>query len=202
MNTKLGYCGWLSNTVLLCASFCLLLSGCVTEEEQDDTPITIMGYTLGSPKRDDNIKKLHIPRISYVPEEVNEPHLLMEVTNQIIDEFTKEQTYEVVPTAGEADGELRVQLVDLDFHPTQYVDKNDNANAAGVATAFRAIIYANVEMYEYVDGKPVLLWQRSRVKGKYDMLTTDDISYTRHQAILLACSELAQHIMELAVERW
>ena len=32
--------------------------------------------------------------------------------------------------------------------------------------------------------------------------TTDDISQTRHQAILLACADLAQHICEQAVERW
>ena len=123
-----------------------LLSGC-ERETSADAPITVLGYTLGSPQREDNIKKLHIPRISYVPDKVNEPHLLMEVTNQIISEFTKEQTYEVVPTAEEADGELRVQLVDLNFRPTQFVDKTVNANAAGVATAFRAIVYANITMY-------------------------------------------------------
>ena len=178
-----------------------LLSGC-ERETSADAPITILGYTLGSPQREDNIKKLHIPRISYVPDKVNEPHLLMEVTNQIISEFTKEQTYEVVPSAEEADGELRVQLIDLHFRPTQFVDKKDNANAAGVATAFRAIVYANVTMYEYQDGEPVVIWTRSNVRGKYDLLTTDDISQTRHQAILLACSDLAQHICELAVERW
>ena len=178
-----------------------LLSGC-ERETSADAPITILGYTLGSPQREDNIKKLHIPRISYVPDKVNEPHLLMEVTNQIISEFTKEQTYEVVPTAEEADGELRVQLVDLKFRPTQFVDKTQDSNAAGVATAFRAIVYANVTMYEYQDGEPVVIWTRSNVRGKYDLLTTDDISQTRHQAILLACSDLAQHICELAVERW
>ena len=178
-----------------------LTTGC-ERDHSADTPISVLGYTLGSPQREDNIKKLHIPRISYVPEKVNEPHLLMEVTNQIISEFTKEQTYEVVPTAGEADGELRVQLVDLVFRPTQFVDKNDNANAAGVATAFRAIVYANITMYEYQDGEPVAIWSRSRVRGKYDLLTTDDISQTRHQAILLACADLAQHICGQAVERW
>ncbi|MBR4465585.1 hypothetical protein IKS38_03305 [bacterium] len=187
---------------LIAGAFLLtLIAGC-ERDHSADTPISIMGYTLGSPQREDNIKKLHIPRISYIPEKVNEPHLLMEVTNQIISEFTKEQTYEVVPTAEEADGELRVQLVDLVFRPTQFVDKNDNANAAGVATAFRAIVYANITMYEYQDGEPVAIWSRSRVRGKYDLLTTDDISQTRHQAILLACSDLAQHICEQAVERW
>lgn len=187
---------------LIAGAFLLtLIAGC-ERDHSADTPISIMGYTLGSPQREDNIKKLHIPRISYIPEKVNEPHLLMEVTNQIISEFTKEQTYEVVPTAEEADGELRVQLVDLVFRPTQFVDKNDNANAAGVATAFRAIVYANITMYEYQDGEPVAIWSRSRVRGKYDLLTTDDISQTRHQAILLACADLAQHICEQAVERW
>lgn len=187
---------------LIAGAFLLtFVSGC-ERDHSADAPISIMGYTLGSPQREDNIKKLHIPRISYIPEKVNEPHLLMEVTNQIISEFTKEQTYEVVPSAEEADGELRVQLIDLHFRPTQFVDKKDNANAAGVATAFRAIVYANVTMYEYQDGEPVVIWTRSNVRGKYDLLTTDDISQTRHQAILLACSDLAQHICELAVERW
>ena len=187
---------------LIFLSLALLLTTGCERERSADAPVSILGYTLGSPQREDNIKKLHIPRISYVPSKVNEPHLLMEVTNQIIDEFTKEQTYEVVPNASEADGELRVQLVDLKFRPTQFVDKNDNANAAGVATAFRAVVYANVTMYEYQDGEPVQIWSRNNVRGKYDLLTTDDISVTRHQAILLACSDLALHICELAVERW
>ena len=133
---------------LIFLSLALLLTTGCERERSADAPVSILGYTLGSPQREDNIKKLHIPRISYIPSKVNEPHLLMEVTNQIIDEFTKEQTYEVVPNASEADGELRVQLVDLKFRPTQFVDKNDNANAAGVATAFRAVVYANVTMYE------------------------------------------------------
>lgn len=187
---------------LIFLSLALLLTTGCERERSADAPVSILGYTLGSPQREDNIKKLHIPRISYIPSKVNEPHLLMEVTNQIIDEFTKEQTYEVVPNASEADGELRVQLVDLKFRPTQFVDKNDNANAAGVATAFRAVVYANVTMYEYQDGEPVQIWSRNNVRGKYDLLTTDDISVTRHQAILLACSDLALHICELAVERW
>jgi len=187
---------------LIILSLALLLTTGCERERSADAPVTVLGYTLGSPQREDNIKKLHIPRISYIPSKVNEPHLLMEVTNQIIDEFTKEQTYEVVPDASEADGELRVQLVDLKFRPTQFVDKNDNANAAGVATAFRAVVYANVTMYEYQDGEPVQIWSRNNVRGKYDLLTTDDISQTRHQAILLACSDLALHICELAVERW
>lgn len=185
---------------LMALALLACLPGCV--EEKENTPITILGYTAGSPQREDNIKKLHIPRISYVPDKVNEPHLLMEVTNQIIDEFTKEQTYDVVPTAAEADGELRVQLVDMKFNPTSYVDRKDNAKAAGVATSFRAVVYANITMYEYQDGEPVAIWSRSRLQGKYDLLTTDDISLTRHQAILLACADLAQHICELAVERW
>ena len=46
------------------------------------------------------------------------------------------------------------------------------------------------------------IWSRNNVRGNYDLLTTDDISVTRHQAILLACSDLALHICELAVERW
>ena len=187
---------------LIILSLALLLTTGCERERSADAPVTVLGYTLGSPQREDSIKKLHIPRISYIPSKVNEPHLLMEVTNQIIDEFTKEQTYEVVPDASEADGELRVQLVDLKFRPTQFVDKNDNANAAGVATAFRAVVYANVTMYEYQDGEPVQIWSRNNVRGKYDLLTTDDISQTRHQAILLACSDLALHICELAVERW
>ena len=188
-------------SALTVLTICTLLAGC-ERDHSADTPITILGYTAGSPKREDSIKKLHIPRISYVPDKVNEPHLLMEVTNQIIGEFTKEQTYEVVPNAEEADGELRVQLVDLIFRPTQYVDKKDDANAAGVATAFRAIVYANITMYEYRDGEPVAIWSRNRVRGKFELLTTDDISVTRHQALLLACSDLAQHICEQAVERW
>ena len=187
---------------LIAGAFLLAFTTGCERDHSADAPITVLGYTLGSPQREDNIKKLHIPRISYVPDKVNEPHLLMEVTNQIISEFTKEQTYEVVPTAEEADGELRVQLVDLNFRPTQFVDKTQNANAAGVATAFRAIVYANITMYEYQDGEPVAIWSRSRVRGKYDLLTTDDISVTRHQAILLACEDLAQHICEQAVERW
>ena len=183
------------------ALLCFFIAGC-ERDHSADAPITILGYTAGSPKREDNIKKLHIPRISYVPDKVKEPHLQMEVTNLIISEFTKEQTYEIVPTAEEADGELRVQLVDLYFRPTQYVDKKDNANAAGVATAFRTVIYANVTMYEYRDGEPVQIWSRSRVRGKHELLTTDDISLTRHQSILIACADLAQHICEQAVERW
>ena len=187
--------------LVLTALFLLPLFGCV-EEQENDTPIAVLGYTFGSPERADNIKKLHIPRISYIPEKVKEPHLLMETTNLIIEEFTKEQTYEVVPTAEEADGELRVQLVDLQYHGTSYVDKKDSRFAAGVANSFRIVVLANISMYEYQDGKPVLLWSRNRLQGKYDLLTTDDISSKRHDAVLLACADLAQHICELAVERW
>ncbi|MBR5623926.1 hypothetical protein IKW72_02810 [bacterium] len=179
----------------------LALTGC-ERDHSPDAPITILGYTAGSPQREDSIKKLHIPRVSYVPDKVKEPHLQMEVTNLIISEFTKEQTYEVVPTAEEADGELRVQLVDMDFRPTQFIDKKDDSKAAGVATAFRTIIYANITMYEYRDGEPVAIWSRNRVRGKHELLTTDDISVTRHQSILIACADLAQHICEQAVERW
>ena len=58
---------------LIAAAIILALTTGCERDHSADTPISILGYTLGSPQREDNIKKLHIPRISYVPDKVQSP---------------------------------------------------------------------------------------------------------------------------------
>jgi hypothetical protein len=90
---------------LCAATLLLLLAGCQTTTVQEgEKPlkkdVSIAGYHLGSLPRQDNVHKLFIPRATVL---VREPHLQTEFINILISEFTKEQTFEVVPREEEAD---------------------------------------------------------------------------------------------------
>jgi len=135
----------------------LLIFGCTTVETMEDGKVTkktvsILGYNLGPPAREDGIYKLYIPRIG---NQSKEPHLQMEATNLIINEFTKEQSYYIVPRPDEADGVLNVVITKISMSPIRYVDRKINKNAAGVPLEFRVVVYANVEMQNAKSKKTV-----------------------------------------------
>ena len=182
----------------------LLTFGCTTVETTENGKVTkktvsILGYNLGPPKRADGIYKVYIPRIG---NESTEPHLQMEATNLIINEFTKEQSYYIVPRPEEADGILNVVITKISMSPMRYVDRKINKNAAGVPLEFRVIVYANVEMVNADTKQPV--WKLNQMAGKYSFSTTREYPFQegKRAAIIEACKDLAHEIVDNSVEKW
>ena len=182
----------------------MFMFSCTTVETSENGKITkknisILGYDLGPPKRNDGIYKIYIPRIG---NQDREPHLQMEVTNLIIDQFTKEQSYYVVPRAKEADGILNVVITKILMSPVRYVDKSQSKQAQGVPVEFRVVVYANIEMLKAKTKKKV--WSLNRVTGKYTFNSTREYPFqeAKREAIIQACSDLSREIVDNSVERW
>jgi len=187
------------NTLLLAA---VLIFGCsTTEKPGNDKPaekkVSLFGYDFGSPKRDDNIKKIFVPRFH---DETREPHIQMEATNLLIDELTKEQTYTVVPKKSEADGILFVTLKRISMGSVRYIDESQNRKERGVPIEFKVVVMANVEMLDAKTGEPV--WKQKNIRGKYDFNAPADFLNAKREATIQACADLAREITEAAVERW
>ncbi|RLD11697.1 MAG: hypothetical protein DRI44_02985 [Chlamydiae bacterium] len=182
----------------------IFMFGCTTVETKENGKVTqktisILGYKLGPPKRDDGIYKLYIPRIG---NQTREPHLQMEVTNLIIDEFTKEQSYYVVPREAEADGILNVVITKISMSPIRYVDKSQSKRAEGVPVEFRVVVYANVKMLNAKTHNKI--WAINRIAGKYTFNSTREFPFqiAKREAIIQACSDLSHEIIDNSVERW
>ena len=182
----------------------MFMFSCTTVETSENGKVTkknisILGYDLGPPKRNDGIYKIYIPRIG---NQDREPHLQMEVTNLIIDQFTKEQSYYVVPRAKEADGILNVVITKILMSPVRYVDKSQSKQAQGVPVEFRVVVYANIEMLKAKTKKKV--WSLNRVTGKYTFNSTREYPFqeAKREAIIQACSDLSREIVDNSVERW
>lgn len=182
----------------------LLFVGCTTVEvSQDGKPtkksMSLFGYDFGPPKRTDGIYKLYIPRIG---NQSREPHLQMEATNLIIDEFTKEQSYYIVPRADEADGILDVVITKISMSPMRYIDKSQNKDAQGVPVEFRVVVYASVEMKNAKTLKKV--WRINKITGRYSFNTTPIFPFqeAKREAIIQACADLSREIVDNSVERW
>jgi len=181
-----------------------LLFGCATTETSDgekplEKKISVLGYDFGSPKRDDNIKKIFIPRFH---DETREPHIQMEATNLLINEMTREQTYIVVPRRNEADGVLYVNLKKLSMGSVRYIDKSqseDDRNR-GVPIEYKIVVLADIEMLDAKTGKAI--WKEKNIRGKYDFSVPDAFLEGKREATIQACADLAREITEAAVERW
>jgi hypothetical protein len=190
-----------ANAILRVLLITVLLFGCASESgsRKGSNSGSVFGYTLGSPPRYDSIKKIHIPRVhSRIQSE--EPHLQMEATNIIIDHFTRELTYDVVPTVDEADGILDIELVDLTLTAVRYADKGTSWNKKSIPSEYRAQVLASVRMLE--TGTSNLVWEAKRIRGKFDYNMSEDYQLIRREAILQATGDLAREIVETAVERW
>jgi len=184
----------------LCAA--LVLFGCSSVEVREgEKPlkkdVSIFGYQLGPPARHDSIKKLYIPRVG---NETREPHLQMEATNVLINEFTREQSYEIVPRRDEADGILDVTLTKLSMSPVRYIDKSQDRKARGVPVDFRVVLYARAVM---TDTKTTnVVWRANRIYGRYDFTSLESFNEAERAAIMQACGDLSRQILQTAVERW
>ena len=182
----------------------VFMFGCTTVEVSEDGKATkksmsALGYDFGPPKRNDGIYKIYIPRIGC---QAREPHLQMEVTNLIIDEFTKEQSYYVVPRVKEADGQLNVVITKVGMSPVRYIDKSQSKQAQGVPVEFRVVVYANVEMFNRKTKK--VEWKLNQLTGRYIFNTTREFPFqvARREAIIQACGDLSREIVDNSVERW
>jgi len=185
------------NSVVRVLLLATLLFGCASKT--GGTKNSVFGYRLGSPPRYDSIKKIHLPRVlSRIQSE--EPHLQMEATNIIIDHFTRELTYDVVPVVDEADGILIVELTDLDSTAVRYADRGTSWNRKSIPSEYRIQIMASVRMLEA--GTSNLVWEAKRVRGKFDYNMNEDYQLIRRESILQATGDLAREIVETAVERW
>ena len=181
-----------------------LLLGCATTETSDgekplEKKVSVFGYDFGSPKRDDNIKKIFIPRFH---DETREPHIQMEATNLLINEMTREQTYIVVPRRDEADGVLYVNLKKITMGSVRYIDESqseDDRNR-GVPIEYKVIVLADIEMLDAKTGDAI--WKEKNVRGKYDFSVPDAFLEGKREATVEACADLAKEITEAAVERW
>ncbi len=185
--------------VLLAVGF---LFGCSTPETSEgekplEKKFSVFGYDFGSPKRDDNIRKIFVPRFH---DETREPHIQMEATNLLINELTREQTYIVVPRKSEADGVLFVTLKKLTMGSVRYVDESQNRKERGVPIEFKIVVIANIEMLDAKTGDPV--WKQRNIRGKYDFSAPEAFLEGKREATIQACADLAREITEAAVERW
>jgi hypothetical protein len=185
------------NSVVRVLLITTLLFGCASSTGGSKN--SVFGYQLGSPPRYDSIKKIHLPRVkSRIQSE--EPHLQMEATNIIIDHFTREMTYDVVPVVEEADGILIVELTELNLTAVRYADRGTSWNRKSIPSEYRVQILASVRMLEA--GTSNLVWEAKRVRGKFDYDMNEDYQLIRREAILQATGDLAREIVETAVERW
>jgi len=185
----------------------LLLAGCMTTTVQEGPKplrkdVTIAGYKLGSIERHDTVKTLHIPRVNiqYSDAWSREPHLQMEVTDLIINEFTKEQTFEVVPRAEEADATLQVTLRNIKQSAIQYTDRKEDRRAAGVAQAWLMQVYADVKLIDNRTGE--VLFADPNMHGSYDFMPTADFMEARREALHQAYADLAKEIRDNVTEPW
>jgi len=179
----------------------LLLTSCATTVQEGEKPlrkdVSIAGYKLGSVERHDTVKTLHIPRATVL---YREPHLQTELSNLIINEFTKEQTFEVVPRAEEADATLFVTLNDIKQNAIQYTDQKQDEWAAGVAQAWLVQVFADVKLVDNRTGE--VLWSNNNMRGSYDFMPTGDFLDLRREAINQACADLAKEICDNITEPW
>ena len=192
---------WRAMSVLCSA---LLVLSCTTVEVQEDgkvvkKDVSVLGYNLGPPPRHDGIHKLFVPRVG---NKTREPHLQMEATNILINEFTREQSYEIVPRRDEADGILEVVIIKISMSPVRYIDKSQSEKARGVPVEFRVVVYADVKMLNAKTGNKV--WSINRIHGRYSFSTTEAFPFqlARREAIIQACGDLSREIADNAVERW
>lgn len=188
---------WVAGAMLL------LLAGCQTTVQEGEKPlkkdVSILGYTLGSPKRHDDLHKLYIPRAAIKPE-VHEPHLQTEFINVLISEFTKEQTFEIVSRAEEADGTLKTTLTELKMNAIQYVDSKTDRISASTPTAWRVWVHADVALIDNRTGEEV--WRANDMRGTYDFNPVGDFTEIRREAILQACADLSKDICDNVSEPW
>jgi hypothetical protein len=187
---------------LCAATLLLLLAGCQTTTVQEgEKPlkkdVSIAGYHLGSLPRQDNVHKLFIPRATVL---VREPHLQTEFINILISEFTKEQTFEVVPREEEADATLKTTITDIKMNSIQYVDSKQDQWAAGTPTAWRVYVHADVVLVDNRTGEE--LWRANAMRGRYDFDPGSDFLDARREAILQACGDLSKEICDNISEPW
>jgi len=179
----------------------LLLAGCQTTVQEGEKPlkkdVSILGYTLGSPKRHDDLHKLYIPRATVL---AREPHLQTEFVNVLISEFTKEQTFEIVPRAEEADGTLKTTITEIKMDSIQYVDSKTDRISASTPTAWRVWVHADVVLTDNRTGEEV--WRANNLIGTYDFNPVADFTEVRREAILQACGDLSKEICDSISEPW
>jgi len=187
--------------IMVAGAALVLLAGCQTTVQEGEKPlkkdVSILGYTLGSPKRHDELHTLYIPRATVLP---REPHLQTEFVNILISEFTKEQTFEIVPHAEEADGTLKTTITKIDMNAIQYVDSKSNRNAADTPTAWRVWVHADVVLTDNRTGEEV--WRANDLRGTYDFNPVADFTEMRREAILQACGDLSKDICDNVSEPW
>lgn len=179
-----------------------LLQSCGTSVVPDGTPplskdVTILGYRLGPPAREDGIRAIHIPRVKNA---TREPHLEMEVTSLLINEFTREQSYQVVPRKEDADGILNVKITEVKLNAVRFSNEETLQARRGVPVEYVATVMADVEMINARTGES--MWKLPGMRGRYDFIPGADFTESRREAVLQACSDLAREICEAATEQW
>lgn len=191
-------------TAVCVTAMAVALAGCkttvTTGERAEKKGVNVLGYTFGPPQKQDGVTKLHIPRAEMDNQKVREPHLQMEFTNKLIEEFTKEQSYKVVPHADEADGILRVKITELKMNSVRYVDQSQNDQARGVPIEFNITVHADVTMVDTRSNE--MLWFQPGMKGRYDFIPSGDFAEAKREALLQACADLSREIVDQASEQW
>jgi len=187
---------------LLCSSTVFFITACGTVAVSEDgkkaeKETSLFGYQFGPPSRYDTIKTICIPRIENM---TREPHLQMEATNLIIDEFTREQTYTVVSHTNTADAVLYVTLSEIDKSTVRYMDRSENEREKGIPVEFRVRVVADVRMVNPRTNN--LIWRHRSIRGKYDFQAEGDFGTAERDALIEACKDLAMEINQAAVERW
>jgi len=180
----------------------LMMAGCGTTVVPDGTPplskdISVAGYRLGPPTREDGIRSIHIPRVDNA---TREPHLEMEVTSLLINEFTREQSYQVVPRKEDADGVLHVKITEVKLNTVRFSNEEARTDQRGVPVEFVALVKADVEMINARTGEVV--WKMPEMRGRYDFMPAGDFLEAKREAIIQACSDLAREICDAASEQW
>jgi len=187
------------------AVLALLLApaGCKTTTAAGDRPatkqVTIGGYKVGPVEKQDSVNKLFVPRAT-LGSKVREPHLQTEFTDVLINEFTREQSFEIVKKAEDADGILKVTLTEVEMNSVRYVDKAQNEQARGVPVEYTITIHANVALIDTRSGEP--LWNLEGMKGRYDFTPSADFGDAKREALLQASGDLAREIVDAASEQW
>lgn len=179
-----------------------ILAGCGTTVVPDGKPplskdVSIAGYRLGPPSREDGIRTIHIPRVKNA---TREPHLEMELTSLLINEFTREQSYQVVPRKEDADGVLQVKVTDVKLNTVRFSNEETRTAQRGVPVEFVALVSADVEMINARTGEVV--WKMPEMRGRYDFMPAGDFLEAKREAIMQACSDLAREICDAASEQW
>ena len=147
-------------------------------------------YQLGS-SLPPNLQTIYLPMFV---NKCGEPQVENDTTRAAIQEFQKDGTLRVVPSAAEADLVLEVTLNRYKLTPLRY-----ERDQSRTTREYRLRIGADVVVRKT---KPAGILTRASVEGETTFLVAGDLTNSKRTALPAAALDLAHRIVETVTEAW